>query len=1126
MGKLKFGVSSLILGKEQKAEHLNYDSEEWKTAAVIQDFFRAGGNPAPVTPTSCKFLHTAEKLFVLFENREENSHHIVTEENTVTELTVRRKDQVELVLSGREFSRRDFAVFTAKRDGESSAFLEKGMTYISGDRAYLGGGKDPQDQGEKTEIPKEQYSVAVNILQDRWYALFEIPWKLFGTKPEKNGFFDLQVYRKKHQSSEILCPTPLDLNVNYSDRFEYDPETFLEVHFGETSETGIANSIVFSMPSGIRHWQRSGVLEKTDQKERKEIYLLQKSGEPTTQENLEDRIRIAQRWQDSLTLEGFDFFFNQEVENPWEPMDPWVEKRLVNERLRENRLEEAAAELDRYLTFLRICSEWWYADHSFGNQDAEKWTSCSEIRDVLKSEDHVTICVGEKERTWDLMICPVAGGFRIVSGKKGFFDEKPEAFSLEESGHAYVIRSEAHELSIQKETLEIRIDGKVITNLKNISFVFEKENVSASRICFYIHENSAIYGFGERFDSVNQYGKTVALWQRDACEGCLASIGNQAYKNIPLVHTNDGFSFFANTSYRMRMDVGDSAPDCISAEALGNVFDFYIWSGTPSEAMKAYGKLTGLPIFPPEWVFEPWAGGGAGRWKNGPLQDVALEQMAAMKKFNELDIPHSGFYAEGTGTSFFGAYKKEELYKVVSFGERYGMKVFSWQFPNMPRRLAQELLPECPEAALPITRNENDEEEKLPVYIDFSHPRAKELLAAQWKDRLDAGIRGSMVDFGDIVPDKAVFYDGKRGDEMHNAYAYQYAKNYRELFEEKYGDDHVLYTRGAAPGSQHFTCQFGGDQLTSFLGLKYAIAGGISAAASGLPFWGVDAGGYDGFPDQETYLRWTEYAAFCPLMRFHGTEPREPWEYDAFTVKVYRFYAWLRENLRPYIVSAAAEAHKLGIPVMRPLAMVYPEDQEAAKMWDEYLFGGDLLAAPISDETEEREIYFPEGRWISLWNLKEEISGPVRMHVSVPIDKIPVYIREGSFIPLRLNENLKLGESMSRSETGMILTVVPQDDSVVKEKLYERSAAETCCCMEKSGETIQLQISGRKTGPYVMMAGIHWQNTEVVVNGRTLRKAASKEGLYFTEGYLENEDGILIKMNPSSESVITVQKKK
>ena len=116
MGKLKFGVSSIVLGKEQKTENLRYDSVEWGEATTIQDFFRAGGNPSSVTPTRCKFLYTAEKLFVLFENMEEKAHHILKEENTVTELTVKRKDQVEVALSGKEFSRRDFAVFTAKRD--------------------------------------------------------------------------------------------------------------------------------------------------------------------------------------------------------------------------------------------------------------------------------------------------------------------------------------------------------------------------------------------------------------------------------------------------------------------------------------------------------------------------------------------------------------------------------------------------------------------------------------------------------------------------------------------------------------------------------------------------------------------------------------------------------------------------------------------------------------------------------------------------------------------------------------------------------------------------------------------------------------------------------------------------
>ena len=86
-------------------------------------FSARGGNPSSVTPTRCKFLYTAEKLFVLFENMEEKAHHILKEENTVTELTVKRKDQVEVALSGKEFSRRDFAFFTEKGVGINCAFV-------------------------------------------------------------------------------------------------------------------------------------------------------------------------------------------------------------------------------------------------------------------------------------------------------------------------------------------------------------------------------------------------------------------------------------------------------------------------------------------------------------------------------------------------------------------------------------------------------------------------------------------------------------------------------------------------------------------------------------------------------------------------------------------------------------------------------------------------------------------------------------------------------------------------------------------------------------------------------------------------------------------------------------------
>ena len=167
---------------------------------------------------------------------------------------------------------------------------------------------------------------------------------------------------------------------------------------------------------------------------------------------------------------------------------------------------------------------------------------------------------------------------------------------------------------------------------------------------------------------------------------------------------------------------------------------------------------------------------------------------------------------------------------------------------------------------------------------------------------------------------------------MHNGYAYEYAKGYRKLFYERYGEDHVLYTRGAAPGSQSCGCQFAGDHVTSFLGMTYALRGGLTAAASGLPFWDVDVTGYDGFSDEETYLRWTEWAAFCPIMRYHGTEPREPWEYNEGTVQIYKRYELLRENLLPYSYGLAVYEHETGMPMMRPLSMELPGKPEVDGM--------------------------------------------------------------------------------------------------------------------------------------------------------------------------------------------------
>ena len=163
-----------------------------------------------------------------------------------------------------------------------------------------------------------------------------------------------------------------------------------------------------------------------------------------------------------------------------------------------------------------------------------------------------------------------------------------------------------------------------------------------------------------------------------------------------------------------------------------------------------------------------------------------------------------------------------------------------------------------------------------------------------------------MVDFGDTIREDDRFYNGRQGAEMHNEYALSYHRLYRETFAAKRGDDFILFARSGFAGDQANIGQFAGDHMPNFTGMRAALRGGLNLASCAFSNWGPDTGGYDGWPDPEVYIRWTEWSTFLPLMRYHETTPREPWEYGEEAIRIYKFYAWLRENLLDYIYSAGA----------------------------------------------------------------------------------------------------------------------------------------------------------------------------------------------------------------------------
>jgi alpha-D-xyloside xylohydrolase len=175
------------------------------------------------------------------------------------------------------------------------------------------------------------------------------------------------------------------------------------------------------------------------------------------------------------------------------------------------------------------------------------------------------------------------------------------------------------------------------------------------------------------------------------------------------------------------------------------------------------------------------------------------------------------------------------------------------------------------------------------------------------------------------------------------------------------------------------------------------LRGGLTHGLSGVPFWSHDAGGFNGTPTPDLYVRWAQFGAFSPLVRFHGTTSREPWRFqadaEAGAVEAIR----LRYRLMPYLYTAAVRAARTGAPMMRALLVDAPDDPGAWLADLEYLLGPDLLVAPMTNPTGQRDVYLPEGRWVDWWTGSILAGGGYRW-VAKPLDQLPLFVREGALI--------------------------------------------------------------------------------------------------------------------------------
>ena len=314
-----------------------------------------------------------------------------------------------------------------------------------------------------------------------------------------------------------------------------------------------------------------------------------------------------------------------------------------------------------------------------------------------------------------------------------------------------------------------------------------------------------------------------------------------------------------------------------------------------------------------------------------------------------------------------------------------------------------------------------------PVYFtDSTNPEARTFL---W-DRIREGYHqyGIKVFWLDACepemyptdPENLRYHLGN-GMAVTNIYPQLHARAFYEGLKNEGENEIITLCRSAWAGSQKYgAAVWSGDIASTFEELQGQVQAGLNIGLSGIPWWTTDIGGFHGGDPSSPYfreliVRWFQFGAFCPLFRLHGFRlpadmdrywesggPNEVWSFGDEAYEIITNYLHLRERLRPYIMKQMATAHENGAPPMRPLFFDFPEDEAAWDVEDQFMFGPDLLVAPVLFEGERsREVYLPAGAvWTDAWS-DEATEGGRWITVEAPLARIPLYLRDHAKLPIK-----------------------------------------------------------------------------------------------------------------------------
>lgn len=482
-----------------------------------------------------------------------------------------------------------------------------------------------------------------------------------------------------------------------------------------------------------------------------------------------------------------------------------------------------------------------------------------------------------------------------------------------------------------------------------------------------------IYGFGEKFTTFVKNGQTVETWNSDG-----GTCSEQSYKCIPFYISSRGYGIFVNSSDKVSYEVASDTVSKVSITVPGESLEYFVIGGENlHEVLANYTTLTGKPALPPAYTFGLW-----------------------------LTTSFTTKYDEETVTSFIDGMAERDIPLQVFHFDCFWMKEYEWcnfewdtrQFPDPPamlKRLKDRGLEICVWINPYIAQRSKLFDEGVQngyfiknldgsvfqcdmwqpgmAIVDFTNPAACEWYASKLKKLCEMGVDCFKTDFGERIPTKVKYFDGSNPIAMHNYYTYLYNKTVFNVLKEYYGENKAcLFARSATVGGQQFPVHWGGDCSAEYTSMAETLRGGLSLCASGFGYFSHDMSGFEATATPDIYKRWAAFGLFSTHSRLHGNSSyRVPWLFDEESVDVLRFFTKLKGKLMPYIWSQAIKTSTVGVPMMRAMVIDFENDPACLSLDRQYMFGDNILVAPIFNEEGAAEFYVPAGTWTDIISGKQ-----------------------------------------------------------------------------------------------------------------------------------------------------------